>query len=110
MYTDSRQFFLTLFSNVSQNLYPENTVGAFTNELAQSIEFDPNDQWKVGLCEFSCSRNFAGGSENAIIYCDVIPAQVVGSSLARCLRTSNYPTSLGQFVFKIIYYLPWKRG
>jgi hypothetical protein len=97
---------VTLFSNASQTLYPENTLEAFTVELAQSIEFDPNDKLEVGLYEFSCPQNFAGGSENAIIYCDLIPAQLVGSSLARCLRTFVNPTKLGQFAFKNIYYLP----
>jgi hypothetical protein len=50
MYTGNGHFYVTLFSDASQNLYPENTLGAFTVELAQSIEFDPKDKWEVGLC------------------------------------------------------------
>ena len=106
MYSDNHHFYVTLFSNASQTLYPDNTLGAFTVELAQAIEFDPNDKWEVGLCEFSCPHTLVGGSENAIIYCDLIPAQLVGSSLARCLRTFIYPSTHGQFAFKHIYYLP----
>ena len=106
MYADNRHFYVTLFSNASQTLYPENTLAAFTSELAQSIEFDPNDKWEVGLCEFTCPQSLAGSTEYAIIYCDLIPAQLVGSSLVRCMRTFIYPTTLGQFAFKNIYYLP----
>ena len=92
-------------------LYPENTLGAFTIELAQSIEFDPNDKWEVGLCEFSYPQPYvgAGVSENVKISCDLIPAQLVGSSFARCLRTFSYPATHFQFAFKNIYYLPVER-
>jgi hypothetical protein len=81
-------------------------LGAFTIELAQSIQFEPNDKWEVGLCEFTCPQNLVGSSENAIIYCDLIAAQLVGSSLVRFLRTFIYTTTFGQFAFKNIYYLP----
>jgi hypothetical protein len=86
--------------------YPENTLGAFTIELIQSIEFDPNDKWDVGLCEFTCPQHLAGSYENAIIYCELIIGQLVGSSQVRCLRTFIYPSTLGQIAFKNIYYLP----
>jgi hypothetical protein len=56
MYTDNCHFYVTLFSNALQTLYPENTLGAFTIELEQTIELDPNDRWEVALCEFSCPR------------------------------------------------------
>jgi len=32
------QFYVNLFSKASQNLYPHNTVGAFTVHLAQTID------------------------------------------------------------------------
>jgi hypothetical protein len=47
-------FYVILLSNGSQTLYPDNTVGAFTTELARPIELDPEFRWQVSLCEFSC--------------------------------------------------------
>jgi hypothetical protein len=110
MYTDNCHFYITMFSTASQTLYPENTLGAFTVELEQSIEFDPNDKWEVGLCEISCPQNYTRGSENAIFYCELIPAHLVGSSLARCLRTFIYRTTHGQFAFKSFIICPYRRG
>jgi hypothetical protein len=111
MYTDKHHFYVTLYSSASQILHPENTVGAFTNELAQPTGLDPSDRWEVRHCEFSCPQHSVGAhkigeSVKAIIYCDLIPAQLVGSSLARCLRTFTYPATRFQLVFKNVYYLP----
>ena len=50
----SDQFYVTLFSNASQDLYPDNTIGAFAVELARPVHLDPNTNWGVGLCEFTC--------------------------------------------------------
>lgn len=44
---------MTLFSNASQDLFPDNTIGSFTFELAGPIELGRKDDWEVGLCEFS---------------------------------------------------------
>ena len=46
---DPKYFYMTLFSNALQNLYPTNTIVAFTVELPQPIELVPNDNWEVGL-------------------------------------------------------------
>jgi hypothetical protein len=50
----ANSFYVTLFSNGSQTLYPDNTVGAFTTELAIPIELDSEFRLQVSLCEFSC--------------------------------------------------------
>jgi len=45
---DPKHFYVKLFSNASQILYPTNMIGAFTVELPQPIELGPNDKWEVG--------------------------------------------------------------
>jgi len=49
---DPKHFYVTLFSNTSKTLYPDNTIAAFTAELAQPIELGYSDNWEVGICEF----------------------------------------------------------
>jgi hypothetical protein len=48
MYTDKHHFYVTLYSSASQTMYPENTVGAITTELAQPTDLDPSESWEVG--------------------------------------------------------------
>jgi len=111
---DPKHFYVTLFSNASQSLYPTNTIGAFTVELPQPIELGPNDNWEVELCEISYPPNTVGtiksvnfvGDTTALVYCDVISPQYVGKSLVRCLRTFIYPTIYGEHVYDYIYYVP----
>ena len=37
-------FYITLLSNAPQGVYPDNTVGEFTVQLAQAVELG-NDKW-----------------------------------------------------------------
>jgi len=75
---DPKHFYVSLFSNASQTLYPTNTIGAFTVELPQPIELGPKDNWEVGLCEISYPPNTVGtlkplnvvGDTTALVYCD----------------------------------------
>lgn len=115
MYTEDRNhFYVVLFSNGSQALYPDNTVAAFTAELARPITLPPNEKWEVGLCEFTCPPNQVGtfrisdvvGASVGVIYCDLITPQLVAGSLARALRTYIYPTKQCNYEFDRIYYLP----
>ena len=101
-------FYVTLFSNASQDLYPDNTIGAFTVELARPIRLGQNGNWEVGLCEFSCppGQVRAIGESIGLIYCELIYPQFVGSSLVRCLRTYVYPSLDCQHKFEKVYYLP----
>jgi hypothetical protein len=105
-------FYVTLLSNGSQILYPDNTVGAFTTELARPIELDPEFRWQVSLCEFSCPAALAvegsgSGDFIGLIYCDLISPPPVGSSLARCLRSFTYVYGLPcAFIFDSPYYMP----
>jgi hypothetical protein len=105
-------FYVTLLSNGSQTLYPDNTVGSFTTELARPIELDPEFRCQVSRCEFSCPAVLAdegSGSDDFIglIYCDLISPQPVGSTLARCLRSFTYVYGLPcSFIFDNTYYMP----
>ena len=84
---------VTLFSNASQDIYPDNKIAAFTTQLAQPIRLDPSENWEVGLCELSYSvtswqpkvldmRYFM----NALMYCDLIAPQLIGTTKVRCLK------------------------
>ena len=50
---DPKHFYVTLVSNTSKSLYPDNTIAALTAELARPVELGYSDNWEVGVCEFS---------------------------------------------------------
>jgi hypothetical protein len=54
---DRDHFYITLFSNASQDIYPDNKIATFTTQLAQPIRLDPSEIWEVGLGELSYSAN-----------------------------------------------------
>jgi len=47
------QFYVTLLSNASIDLYPDNTRAVFTTYLAHPIDLGTSSEWEVGLCEIS---------------------------------------------------------
>jgi hypothetical protein len=95
--TDSS--YVTLFSNASQQLYPDNVISAYTTRLAQRVQIVCTDDWEVSVCEFlypqptnvSVKPVVIVGENHGILYCDLIRSQLVGGSIARCLRTFIYP-------------------
>ena len=104
-------FYVTLFNSASQDLFPDNTLGMFRIELAQTIYLGPKDRWEVGLCEFTCPPKNVGtmkaievvGNTNALIYCNPITPQFVRKNYIRCLRTvQNYTANTAGKIF-IIY-------
>ena len=113
MSSDRNHFFVTLFRNGSQKLYPANTLVTFTARLAQPIDLGSMDMWEVGVCEFTChpinTGTFAslqvGHSQIAFIYCDLILQQFVGSQYVRCLRTFIHPSTYRNNVFEKVYYM-----
>jgi len=46
---DHPKHFNVMFNNVAQNVYPDNTIGAFKFELSQTIDLGPDDKWEEGL-------------------------------------------------------------
>jgi len=75
------QFYVTLFTNTSKEVFPDNTLTAFTNHLAQTIDLGSSSDWEVGLIELSYkapNRQIMQGavvdvisSINVLIYCDL---------------------------------------
>jgi hypothetical protein len=96
-------FYVTLFSNTSQKTYPDNTLADFTVQLPHRIDLGSTDRWDVGLCKFSCSPFYVG---MALIYCDLIMPQFMGSQYIRCLRTLP---KYDEHTFKNVYYMPVER-
>ena len=112
-------FYVTLFSNASQDLYPDNTIAAFTSKLAHPIELGSG--WEVGLCElssppsenniyFETNEILPVGKGYGFIYCDIIAPQLVGDSFVRCLRTYPLSSKQSEQIFQSVYYVPIQRN
>jgi len=43
------QFYITLFSNAFKEMFPDNSLAAFTIHLAQSNDLGTTSDWEVGL-------------------------------------------------------------
>ena len=61
--------YVTLFSNTSMKVYPDNYIGAFTVQLAHMVDLG-TDKWEVGLCEFLCPPLNVGTFKSIIIVGD----------------------------------------
>ena len=105
---DGDNFYITLFSNASQDIYPDNKIAAFTIQLAQPIRLDPSEICEVGLCELAYSATQQQlVDSNALVYCDVIAPQFIGASMIRYLRTfETMPAKYGdKFLYENVYYV-----
>ena len=101
-------FYVTLFSNASKEVFPDNTLTAFTIHLAQPIDLGQSN-WEVSPAELSYKapkRQIMRGkvidvisSVNMLVYCDLISPQMVGTESVRLLRTIICPTQLGTTCF-----------
>ena len=111
-------FYITLYSNASQEIYPDNKIGAFLIQLAQPVKVYPSEIREVGLSELSYSATeqvyelapLADALDNsqAMVYCDLIAPQIIGSAVVRYLRTldilhANYD---GEFLYENVCYVP----
>jgi hypothetical protein len=107
---DRDHFFITLFSNASQHLYPDNKIAALTIQLAQPIILDPSEIWEVGLCEISSPSTMpVGDNTNALVYCDLISPQFIGTDMVRFLRAFNttWPVDYDtEYLYDNVYYVP----
>ena len=115
---DRDHFYVTLFSNVSQDIYPDK-IAAFTTQLAQPIRLNPSEIWEVGLCELSYSATHGLQPNqpllhnlnvflNALIYCDLIAPQLIGTTKVICLIAFRLvPTDYdSEYLFQNVYYVP----
>jgi hypothetical protein len=106
-------FYVTPLSNASQKLYPSDTLSSFKFHLAQPVDLGSTGRWEVGVCEVSCPVNVGTyasvqviSANNALIYCDLISPQFVGSQYVRCLRKFIVPTTYCNYVYDNVYYNP----
>ena len=110
------QFYVTLFSDSSKEIFPDNSLTVFTIQLAQPIDLGQSSNWEVGLTEISYrapNRQILQGSVvdvissiNVLIYCDLITPQFVETENVRVLRTILCPTQSGNHRFQNVYYVP----
>jgi len=113
----SKHFYITLFSNSTRKTRPANTLAEFTIQLAQPIDLGSTDSWEEGQCEFSCPPPNAGtvkphevvGETNALVYCDLITQQFVGSDYVGCLRTFIHRSKYCHYAFQNISYVPFEK-
>jgi len=115
---DRDHFYVTLFSNASQDIYPVNKIAAFTTQLAQPIRLDPSEIWEVGLSELSYSVTSWQPKVfdmrylmNALMYCDLIAPQLIGTTKMRYLRSFKIvPTDYdSEYLFQNVYYVPLEK-
>jgi len=110
---DRDHFYITLFSNASEHLYPDNKIAAFTIQLAQPIILDPSENWEVGLCEISSPSTMPIGDNTiALVNCDLIAPQLIGTDMIRFLRAfiTTWPADYDtEYINHNDYYVPWKR-
>ena len=112
-------FYITLFSDASNDIYTLNSQTSFTNRLALPVDLSSSSDCLVRLAEISYKppeRMVVGGAlvatigeENVYVYCDLIEPQLVGSELRRVLRTIIAPSQAGHNTFPNIYYLPVRK-
>jgi len=100
--------------NSSQKTYPANTLANFTIQLAQPIDLGLQTIGRWGNANLAILHLIPtqkqpyelAGETNALIYCDLITQQFVGSDYVRCLRTFIHPTKYCDHAFQNVYYIP----
>ena len=110
----SNSFYVTLFSNASQEIYDKNTHVDFTVKLSRPIDMGTSPNWQVGECEVLFSSrpmeslkavDVTPCADHAMIYCNIISPQFGGDSTVRYMRT--YPNaSCRHNGFRNVHYLP----
>jgi hypothetical protein len=91
---DAYHLYITLFSNASENCYPDNTLTEFTVDLARPVVISASERLEVGPSVFSCvpiPKFQLVHNTYAFIYCDVIAPQLMGAYSVRCLRCITCP-------------------
>jgi hypothetical protein len=120
---DRDHLYVTLFSNASHDIYPDNKIAAFMTQLAQPIRQNPSEIWEVGLCELSYTASHGLQQNpkllhnlnvflNALIYCDLIAPQLIRTTKVRCLRSFRLvPTDYdSEYLFQNISYAVFSAG
>jgi len=106
MSNNQNNFYVTLLSNASRDIYDQDTHADFTVKLAQPIHLGSTSKWEVGVCEISCSSSPEGPGPVAL-YCNVISPQFLGDSTVRGIRAFRlYPNAMCQHEFRYVQYVP----
>ena len=79
-------FYITLFSNASAEIYTLNSPTKFTKRLPLPVDLCSISEWEVGLCEISYAppkRMILQyvlvdmiGDVNILVYCDLVTPQL----------------------------------
>ena len=109
---ERKHFYVTLFSNASLDLYPDNSLAVFTSHLAHPIDLGTSSsEWEVGLCDISWpQKDLSMTGTLVFVYCDLITPQFVADQNLRALRIISYPPNGGEQRFQNVYYLPVEKG
>lgn len=98
-----KEFSVTLLSNNSTQIYPENDFASFTNKLYRPIELD-GKEWSVAVTELNINytENFMNSYRNQVfgpssnelcfINTEIIMPRHVGDQYTRCLRVFSIQT------------------
>jgi hypothetical protein len=105
MTSTQKQFYVTIFSTASRDLYDQNTHADFMVKLAQPVDLGTASDWEVGVCEVSCSTSHPVVT-HALIYCNLIAPQFVGDSTVRCMRTFVFTDTSCHREFQNVHYVP----
>jgi hypothetical protein len=100
-----KQFYVTLFSTASRDIYDQNIHANFTVKLAQPVDLGTTADWEVGVCEISCSTSQQVDT-HALIYCKLIAPQFVGDSTVRCMWTFFVTDTACHREFQYVHYVP----
>jgi len=99
-------FYVTLFSNVSRDVYEENEHAYFTVKLAHPIDLSSTSNGKFVISEITCSMSLERANP-VIIYCNLICLHIVGYSTVRRMRTFRLQQSAkGNHEFQNVQYVP----
>jgi len=111
-------FYVTLFSNASLDLYPDNNRAIFTTHLARPIDLGTlSSEWEVGLCEVSYGEpsnelvkpNTLVDKTMVFVYCNLVAPQFVADQNLRTLRIIHYPSRDGEHRFKMFIISLWRK-
>lgn len=100
-----QEFSVTLFSNDSLAIYPENQLASFTNKLYRPIELEGN--WSVGVTEMYLNRHFGPKIINhGFISTEIIKPRHVGSQYTRCLKVFHITEEISNNVNSVMIACP----
>lgn len=98
------EFSVTLFSNNSMSIYPNNVLSSFSNKLYKPIELN-GEGWSVGIVEMYINELIKPRHEHCFIYSDIIKERYCGDQYTKCMRVFHLaPKSEKIFKFKPQYY------